>query len=325
MLMALGNTIGGLKAHNLPRAFGLGAARLVISFVVAVGVSYALGLSGVAQGVLVLQGAMPAAVFSYLFAARYERDADDIAGIVLVSTLLGASTLPLAGVVRALARGSLKAVSLCGFEDRGDAHAAGRADGDQPASAAAFAAAASRASPRIRVPVAANGWPTATLPPLTLSLLRSIEPIARSRPSRSRQNLLRLPRFQRRERLRGERFVDLVEVEVLEREVRFGEHRRHGVRGRHQQALPSRRSRRPLRARASGTRRSAIRARCAQSSDASSTADAPSVSGVLLPAVSVPPGPRSNTGLSFASCSRLVSVRMLLSRLTPWNSTTRSS
>jgi predicted permease len=95
MLMALGNTIGGLKAHNLPRAFGLGAARLIISFMVAVGVSFALGLSGVAQGVLVLQGAMPAAVFSYLFAARYERDADDIAGIVLVSTLLGAVTLPL--------------------------------------------------------------------------------------------------------------------------------------------------------------------------------------------------------------------------------------
>jgi predicted permease len=95
MLLALGNTIGGLKAHNLPRALGLGTARLVISLVVAVGVSFALGMRGVAQGVLVLQGAMPAAVFSYLFAARYDRDADDIAGIVLVSTLLGALTLPL--------------------------------------------------------------------------------------------------------------------------------------------------------------------------------------------------------------------------------------
>jgi malate permease and related proteins len=95
MLMALGNTIGGLKTHNLPRALGLGTARIVISFIVASGVSFALGLRGVAQGVLVLQGAMPAAVFSYLFAARYERDADDIAGIVLVSTLLGALVLPL--------------------------------------------------------------------------------------------------------------------------------------------------------------------------------------------------------------------------------------
>ncbi len=94
MLMALGNTIGGLKANNLPRALGLGTARLVISFAVAVAVSFVLGMRGVAQGVLVLQGAMPAAVFSYLFAARYERDADDIAGIVLVSTLLGALALP---------------------------------------------------------------------------------------------------------------------------------------------------------------------------------------------------------------------------------------
>lgn len=94
MLMALGNTIGGLKAHNLPRALGLGTARLLIAFVVALGVSELLGLTGVAQGVLVLQGAMPAAVFSYLFAARYDRDADDIAGIVLVSTLLGAALLP---------------------------------------------------------------------------------------------------------------------------------------------------------------------------------------------------------------------------------------
>jgi predicted permease len=95
MLMALGNTIGGLHAHNVKRAFGLGAARLVIAFAVAVCVSALLGLTGVARGVLVMQGAMPAAVFSYLFAARYDRDADDIAGIVLVSTLLGAALLPL--------------------------------------------------------------------------------------------------------------------------------------------------------------------------------------------------------------------------------------
>jgi hypothetical protein len=94
MLLALGNTIGGLRAHNLPRALGLGSARILIAFGVAVGVSVLLDLDGVAAGVLVLQGSMPAAVFSYLFAARYDRDADDIAGIVLMSTLLGALTLP---------------------------------------------------------------------------------------------------------------------------------------------------------------------------------------------------------------------------------------
>lgn len=94
MLLALGHTVGGLRAKNLKLAFGLGSARLLIAFGVAVGVSTALGIHGVAQGVLVLQGSMPAAVFSYLFAARYERDAQDVAGIVLVSTLLAALALP---------------------------------------------------------------------------------------------------------------------------------------------------------------------------------------------------------------------------------------
>ena len=95
LLLAVGHTIGGMRGLNLPRAVGLGAARLLLAFAVAVGISELFGLEGMAQGVLVLQGAMPAAVFSYLFAARYERDADDVAGIVLMSTLLGALTLPL--------------------------------------------------------------------------------------------------------------------------------------------------------------------------------------------------------------------------------------
>ncbi|HET7131997.1 MAG TPA: AEC family transporter [Gammaproteobacteria bacterium] len=95
MLLALGYTIGGLRTHNLPRALGLGATRLAIAFAAAFGVARLLHLSGVAQGVLLLQGTMPAAVFTYLFAARYERDADDVAGIVLISTLLAALLLPL--------------------------------------------------------------------------------------------------------------------------------------------------------------------------------------------------------------------------------------
>ena len=95
MLLALGHTLGGLKAQNFKLAFGLGAARLILAFAIAVLVSELMGLTGMAQGVLVLQGVMPAAVFTYLFAVRYERSADDIAGIVLMSTLLAALLLPL--------------------------------------------------------------------------------------------------------------------------------------------------------------------------------------------------------------------------------------
>jgi predicted permease len=95
MLLALGHTLGGLRARNLKLALGVGSARLIAGFAIAVAVSELTGLSGVAQGVVILQGVMPAAVFTYLFAVRYERDADDVAGIVLVSTLLTAVSLPL--------------------------------------------------------------------------------------------------------------------------------------------------------------------------------------------------------------------------------------
>jgi predicted permease len=83
-----------LRAQNLQLSVGFAVARLVLSFGIAVGVSELLGLSGIAQGALVLQGVMPAAVFNYLFAARYERAVEDVAGIVLASTLLTGALLP---------------------------------------------------------------------------------------------------------------------------------------------------------------------------------------------------------------------------------------
>lgn len=95
MLLALGNTLAGLRAKRLPMALSLGATRLVIGFGLALGVAEIFGLEGVSRSVLILQGAMPAAVFNYLFAARYDRDPDDVASIVLTSTLLSALTLPL--------------------------------------------------------------------------------------------------------------------------------------------------------------------------------------------------------------------------------------
>ena len=54
-----------------------------------------LDFSGVARAVLVLQCSMPAAVFNYLFAQRYARAPEEIAGIVVVSTLLAFALLPL--------------------------------------------------------------------------------------------------------------------------------------------------------------------------------------------------------------------------------------
>lgn len=94
MLLALGNTLGSLRVQRLPFASFWGFIRLIVGFGVAWLVAELLGLEGVARGVLILQGAMPAAMFSYLFAARYDRAPDDVAGIVLLSTLFSLLSLP---------------------------------------------------------------------------------------------------------------------------------------------------------------------------------------------------------------------------------------
>lgn len=93
-LLTLGFCLAELRIKRAPLALGLGLARLSLGFGVALAVSHLLGLTGIAHGVLVLQGGMPTAVFSYLLSARYDRDPEDVAGIVLVSTLVSAASLP---------------------------------------------------------------------------------------------------------------------------------------------------------------------------------------------------------------------------------------
>jgi predicted permease len=54
-----------------------------------------LGFEGVALGVLVLDCAMPVAVFNYMFASRYDRSPSEVASVIALSTLLCFLTLPL--------------------------------------------------------------------------------------------------------------------------------------------------------------------------------------------------------------------------------------
>jgi len=44
--------------------------------------------------VLILQSAMPVAVFNYLFAARWNNQPDEVAGAVVASTLASIVTVP---------------------------------------------------------------------------------------------------------------------------------------------------------------------------------------------------------------------------------------
>lgn len=94
MLLTLGIALANLKVASLKRSVLLSLGRLALGLVVGLIFAEILGLDGAVRGVLILESAMPVAVLNYLFAARYDRSPEDIAGLVLVSTALSFLTLP---------------------------------------------------------------------------------------------------------------------------------------------------------------------------------------------------------------------------------------
>lgn len=95
MLIALGVSLAQFKITSLRLSLSLSVFRLIVGFIVGVCISALLGLEGAARGVVILQCTMPIAVFSYLFAAQNNRSPEEVAGTVVLSTLLSFLTLPL--------------------------------------------------------------------------------------------------------------------------------------------------------------------------------------------------------------------------------------
>ncbi|GAB2175165.1 AEC family transporter [Dongia sp. agr-C8] len=94
MLLALGVSLGSLRVRSLPRNLFLSLVRMIGGFAISFLVAWALDLSPMARGVLLIQASMPVAVFNYLFAQYYNRRPEDVAAMVIISTLLSFGTLP---------------------------------------------------------------------------------------------------------------------------------------------------------------------------------------------------------------------------------------
>ncbi|MFK5997620.1 MAG: AEC family transporter [Rhodobacterales bacterium] len=95
MLITLGVALARLKADSFGRAFGLSLVKAVICTALAWATGLYFHLEPVALAVLVMQVGTPVAVTSYLLAEKYGADAGDVAGLVVVSTLVSIITIPL--------------------------------------------------------------------------------------------------------------------------------------------------------------------------------------------------------------------------------------
>jgi predicted permease len=95
MQLTLGVSLARFAAGRLSRGVLLSALRFGVGLGVGAGLAELLGLTGVARGVFIVDCTMPVAVFNYMLAERYQRDPADVAGLVVLSTLVSLVSLPL--------------------------------------------------------------------------------------------------------------------------------------------------------------------------------------------------------------------------------------
>jgi len=94
MLITLGVSLAGLQASYLGRSAVLALMRLGMGVGVGWAAALVFGFEGAARGVLIIECAMPAAVFNFLYAQMYDNKPNEVAGVILVSTLLTFAVLP---------------------------------------------------------------------------------------------------------------------------------------------------------------------------------------------------------------------------------------
>lgn len=95
MLLTLGVSLASIRPKQIGRGMLLGGLRILCGAAIGWGIALALDLPPLAQGVLVMQSAMPVAVFNYLFAIKAGRSPETVASLVICSTLLSFLLIPL--------------------------------------------------------------------------------------------------------------------------------------------------------------------------------------------------------------------------------------
>ncbi|MCP5088537.1 MAG: AEC family transporter [Rhodobacteraceae bacterium] len=94
MLITLGVALARLSLGRVWRSLILSLIKAVVCVAIAWTVGVAFELEPIALAVLIVQVSTPVAVTSYLLAEKYGAEAEQVAGLVVVSTLLSVVTLP---------------------------------------------------------------------------------------------------------------------------------------------------------------------------------------------------------------------------------------
>lgn len=95
MTFTLGVSMARLKVIRFSRTLTLSLFRLFMGAAGGFGLAELFDYDGMQRGVLIIQCSMPVAVFNYLFASYYERDPEEVASLVVLSSALAFLLMPL--------------------------------------------------------------------------------------------------------------------------------------------------------------------------------------------------------------------------------------
>ena len=95
MTFTLGVSLAKLKVVRFSRTLALSLLRLGMGAAGGFGFAELFGFEGMERGVLIIQCSMPIAVFNYLFASYYNRDPEEVASLVVLSSTLAFLLMPL--------------------------------------------------------------------------------------------------------------------------------------------------------------------------------------------------------------------------------------
>ncbi len=93
-LLLLGYALPQISAGNLKKGIIYSIARLVFGSLAGIFVIYLLDLTGILAGVVMIMASMPVALLNFVIALERNVEPDEIGGIVIVSSLIMISLIP---------------------------------------------------------------------------------------------------------------------------------------------------------------------------------------------------------------------------------------
>lgn len=95
MIFALGYKLSEITVSEIRESLMFGSLRIGLGFLFGLALVRILNLDGIASSTVILQSAMPPAVFNFVLAEKYKQDSQIVASIIMVGTIISVVTTPI--------------------------------------------------------------------------------------------------------------------------------------------------------------------------------------------------------------------------------------